>query len=274
MTKKKKEYSLIGGDEYEESELGVGLGNPILNNLIGGQIPVGRMVELFGPWATGKSVLAWTILREAQKAGAFTLLIESEAAFSKKFATACGLDLKKLKMLVPTKEQALTVPTFFSVTENEMRKSQRHYPFSVIAVDSVAALNTSAVEKDGLESYDKVYMATLARQLSQGLNRLKGLLRPWNAVLIMVNQTRDNPGVLFGNSETTPGGKALKFYADLRIRLSNDKKEKNGKGMTANFYVAKSKLAPPFGRARFRIRWDLGLDPKYGKEEEDESSTE
>lgn len=272
--KKEKGYELITGDKWEETGISVPMGNPLIDKLIGGGIPTGACVEIFGEWSTGKSVLAWTLAREAQKLGGFTLLVETESAFRKSFAEKCGLDLTKLKMLTHTREQPITVPIFFEVAEIEMRKAQRYYPFSVIILDSLAALNSAARTEDGKESYGKHYMADVARQMAQGLNRFKGLLKPWNGILVIINQVRDNVGVLFGNKQTTPGGKAVRFYSDLRVLLHNPKKEVKNKedtGILVGFYVAKSKLAKPFGKAQIRIDFEKGLDPNYGVEETEES---
>jgi len=270
MTKKKeKEYNIISADEYVEYDMGVSLGNPKLDRLIGGMIPIGKQVEIYGKWSTGKTVLLWTILREAQKMGAYTLLAEAEDAFNKKFAAACGLDLKKLKMLVGDKESPLTVPRFFEVAETKLKEAQRHYEFSVTGLDSLAALNSAMRVKDGKESYDKQYMSDVARQMTQGLNRLKGLLRPWKGILVIVNQVRDNVGVLYGNKITTPGGNAVKFHSDLRLQLYSPKRV-DANTAEIGIYVSKSRLAPPFQRAKFRIHFDSGLDPKYGTEEKEE----
>lgn len=273
--KKEKGYTLITADEYEESDIKISLGNPAIDNLIGGGVRPGDQIETYGKWSTGKTILGWTFLREAQKLGAKTLLVEAEQAFSKDFAAKCGLDLKKTSMLISTKDHPLTAPIFLEAFEDMMKASQRHYPFFVGVLDSLASLNAAMVQADGKASYGKAYMAVMAREMSQGLNRLKPMLRPYNGVLFIVNQVRDNVGVLYGEKTTTPGGNAVKFYSDLRILLKNAKKEK-GQGILVKLYIAKSKLAEPFGEVEVRFSFKSGLDPKYGKEEEekDEPATE
>lgn len=271
MTKKKEKYEVITADLYEEDERRVSIGNPVLDKITGGGVPIGKVVELYGDWSTGKTVLAWTILREAQKMGGYTLLIEAEDAFNKEFASTCGLDLDKLRIIRSTKEYPLTCPIFFTAVAKEMRKANRNYPFSVIALDSLAALNPAAEAADGDEAFDKHYMGTLAREMSKGLRLLKPQLHPYNSTLVIVNQVRDNIGVMFGNKETTPGGRAVKFFSDLRLLLARPKKERKAKedvGILATFYVAKNKIAPPFKSSKFRILWDIGLDPSYGVEED------
>lgn len=268
-TKKEKSYTLITADEYEESDIRVSLGNPLINQIIGGGIRPGDQVETYGKWSTGKTILGWTLLREAQELGAKTFLAEAEAAFNKAFATKCGLDLKKTSMLVSTKEQPLTAPVFFEAFEDEMKASQRHYPFFVGVLDSLASLNAALIQKDGKKAYSNQYYAAMAREMSQGLNRLKPMLRPHNAILFIVNQVRDNVGVMFGDKITTPGGNAVKFYSDLRIQLKNAKKVADG--ILVKLYIAKSKLAPPFGEAEVRFDFNIGLDPVYGKEEKEEN---
>nr|NIQ32746.1 hypothetical protein [Nitrososphaeria archaeon] len=163
MPKKEKGYTLITADQYEESDLRISLGNPLIDDKIGGGVPPGVQIETYGKWSTGKTIMGWTLLREAQKLGGKTFLCEAEQAFNKEFATKCGLDLKKTAMLISTKEQPLTAPLFFEAFEDEMKSSQRHYPFFVGVLDSLASLNAALIQKDGKASYSKQYYSAMAR---------------------------------------------------------------------------------------------------------------
>jgi len=282
MTQSKpKEWGIISAEEYEELEGGIGFTNPALNELFGGVIPIGRLVELYGDWSTGKTLLCHDLLVFAQEVGAYTLLFETEGAFTRKFAARCGLDLSKLDLAVPTKENPLTAAMFFEATEMKMEENLEKYPFSVVAVDSLTGLNSQFKVADGIDSYDKQYVGDMARIMSQGLNRLKGRLRPLRGILIIVNQIRDKIGVMFGMPYDTPGGRAVKFYSDLRLRLTGKAAWKPKtlpvEGQIGKMFVEKSKLAPPHGEQKFRIifkstdpQQKLGLDSAYKPRSQDD----
>ena len=272
--------AIIKASEYEELEGGVKFTNEALNNVFGGIIPIGRVVEMYGDWSTGKTLMCYDLLADAQKAGAYTLLAETEGAFTKEFATRCGLDLSNLGLLLPAKDDPLTAGKFFKTAEETMVNNLDKFPFTVVAVDSLTGLNSQFRVADGTDSYDKQYVGDIPRIMSQGLNRLKGMLRPLRGILIIVNQVRDKIGVMFGDKNETPGGRAVKFYADLRLHLSGkakwEPKTKPIRGQMGKMYVAKSKLAPPFDDCKFRLIFEaedpeqkLGLDSDYTPRETD-----
>lgn len=276
---------IISASDYEEIEGGIGFTNEALNDLFGGIIPIGKLVELYGDWSTGKTLLCYDLLLFAQQVGAYTLLFETEGAFSKKFAARCGLDLGATNMVVASDQQPLTASVFFKITEEKMRENKDKFPFTVVAVDSLTGLNSPYRVADGMDSYDKQYVGDMARIVSQGLNRLKGRLLPLHGILIIVNQVRDKVGVMFGKTEDTTGGRAVKFYSDLRLRLSGkgnwNPKTVPVRGQMGKMFVEKSKLAPPHGEQKFRLIFEakdpqikLGLDsnykPRSGKDDDEE----
>jgi len=261
MTKKKKEYTIISANEWEESDLLVSLGNPILDQIVGGGIPLGRQIEFYGSWSTGKTVLTWTLLREAQKLGGKVFLVEAEHAFRKDFAEKCGLDLNKLSILISTKECPITIPIAFEAIEDQMKASRSE--FFVAAVDSIAGLLSSPQAEDGIKSYSTVYVAPESREIGKCLRRIKAMIRPYNTILVFVNQVRDSISILYGDKKTTPGGSMIKYYSDIRLFLK--KRAEDPKGILVQTHVEKNKLSPPFRKALVRII-DSGLDPSWGQE--------
>lgn len=277
--------TIIKASDYKEVEGGIGFTNDALNQVFGGSIPVGRVVEMYGDWSTGKTLMCYDLLVSAQKEKAYTLLAETEGAFTKDFAVRCGLDLSNLGLIIPEKDKPVTAGEFFKSAEETMDNNLGKYPFTVVAVDSLTGLNSQFRTADGIDSYDKQYVGDIPRIMSQGLNRLKGLLRPLHGILIIVNQVRDKIGVMFGDKNETPGGRAVKFYSDLRLHLKGKKiwepKTRPVRGQMGSMYVAKSKLAPPFDTCKFRLIFEttdpeqkLGLDSDYkprGKDDESDS---
>ena len=259
INKKFGSGSIVLGDGENDPIPRISSGSPEIDGILGGGFPRGRIVEIYGPEASGKSTICFTTIAEVQRNGGVVGYVDTEHALDRTYLMKMGVDLSKMAMAQPSNaEEALTI------VEDMVDTGL----FDLIVLDSVAAL-VPQKELDG--EMGDAQMGVVARLMAQALRKITAKVAKSKSVVVFINQLRMKIGVLYGNPETTPGGNALKFYASVRLDVRRSEAIKDGEkviGQKMNVKTAKIKVAPPFQKVEVALIYGVGFDQVTGVYEE------